>query len=303
MFIDYNIFLTLQYGGFRMKILKQIKGEDNSTKYLFLLDDGNSIETLYMHDKEQKLTYHSTVCVSSQVGCNIGCRFCATGEQGFIRNLQESEILQQIDICNEYCKDTGISPIDAVVFAGMGEPLLNYKNITAAIREIQYRYNIHNFELATAGIVPRVYDLIKDFSDTEISIRLNLSLHGSCDSQRRRLIPLTSKYGVKEILAAAIDYAKAFNNKARIRYMLIKGLNDTDEDVSRLIALLEGKPLKLIISQYNENNIEGLYPSEPLDILSFYNKINKRIDCEIFYNFGSSIQGGCGQLRRAEIAV
>lgn len=283
-----------------MKILKELKSEDNSVKYLIQLDDGNSIETLYMYDKDRLLTYNSTVCVSSQVGCSIGCKFCATGEQGFIRNLYASEILEQVEICDTFRLGSGITPIDAVVFAGMGEPLLNYGEVRTVVQDICSRFGIHHFELATVGIVPRIYDLIKDFSDTEIHMRLNLSLHGSDDSQRSLLIPFTSTYGIKEIIQAAIDYANAFRTKVRIRYMLIKDFNDTDADITRLIGLLEGKPLKLILSQYNDNNISGLTATEPIDILNFCNKIKERIDCEIFHNFGSDIQGGCGQLRRKE---
>ena len=164
-----------------MKILRELKSEDNSAKYLIQLDDGNSIETLYMYDKDHKLTYHSTVCVSSQVGCSIGCKFCATGEQGFIRNLQANEILEQVEICDAFRKSQGIIPIDAVVFAGMGEPLLNYAGVRTAIQDIRSRFDIHHFELATVGIVPQIYRLIEDFRDTGIHIRLNLSLHGSSD--------------------------------------------------------------------------------------------------------------------------
>jgi 23S rRNA (adenine2503-C2)-methyltransferase len=286
-----------------VKILREIKSEDNSVKYLIQLEDGNSIETLYMHDKDRKLTYHSTVCVSSQVGCSIGCKFCATGEQGFIRNLQVNEISEQVEICNEFRLSSGFIPIDAVVFAGMGEPLLNYGVVKAAVQDISSRFGIQHFELATVGIVPRIYDLIEDFKDSEIHIRINLSLHGSSDNQRSLLIPFTSTYGIKEIIQAAIDYANVFRTKVRIRYMLIKDFNDTDEDISRLIGLLKDNPLKLILSHYNDNNISGLTPTEPHNIQNFYNKIKGAIDCEIFHNFGSDIQGGCGQLRRKERAV
>lgn len=283
-----------------MKILRELKSEDNSVKYLIQLDDGNFIETLYMYDKDRKLTYHSTVCVSSQVGCSMGCKFCATGEQGFIRNLQANEISKQVEICDAFrlLSGSGTIPIDAVVFAGMGEPLLNYGSVRAAIQDISSRLDIHYFELSTVGIVPQIYRLIEDFRDTRINIRLNLSLHGSSNDQRSLLIPFTSTYGIKEIIQAAIDYANTCGTKVRIRYMLIKGLNDTADDISRLIYLLEGKPLKLILSHYNDNNIRELTATEPFDILDFYNKIKGRIDCEIFHNFGSDIQGGCGQLRR-----
>lgn len=284
-----------------METLKKLTGEDDSVKYLFQLDDKNTIETLYMYDKESKLTYHSTVCVSSQVGCSMGCKFCATGMQGFIRNLSVDEIIEQVNTCYVYCKKQGITPIDAVVFAGMGEPLLNYENVKAAIFEINSRYRIRCFELATVGIVPKIYSIIEDFMDKDIFIRLNLSLHASSDNKREMLIPYTSKYDMHEIISAAVDYAKAFNTKVRIRYMLIKGVNDTDDDIARLSKLLENKPVKLVVSQYNDNNIQGLIPPEQSEILNFYEKIRESIECEIFHNFGSRINGGCGQLKQAEL--
>jgi 23S rRNA (adenine2503-C2)-methyltransferase len=283
-----------------MNIIKKVKGCDHSVKHLLRLDDGNTIEALYMFDHERKLTYHSTVCVSSQVGCAVGCRFCATGEQGFLRNLEKSEILEQVLICGTVPRAEGLLPIDAVVFAGMGEPLLNYEHVLGAMFDLRDTQGISHFELATVGIVPRMYDLITDLKDSGIHLRLNLSLHGATDEKRSRLMPVNRKYGITEILKAAADYAAATHTKARIRYMLIKGLNDSDKDVRSLTELLEGLPVKLILSQYNDNKMNGLFPAEALEVLNFYNKIKEHVDCEIFHNFGGGINGGCGQLRRSE---
>jgi 23S rRNA (adenine2503-C2)-methyltransferase len=282
-----------------MKILKKLKSEDNACKYLIGLDDMNSVETLYMFDKDMSLTYHSTVCVSSQVGCNMGCRFCATGEQAFIRNLTADEIHGQVELCDKNRRIEGYPPIDAVVFAGMGEPLLNYPGVIAAVERIRDNMNLCHFELSTVGVVPRIYDLARYLKNSSIRLRLNISLHAPTDEKRLTLIPYTKKYGVNDIIAAAEDFANATKSKARIRYMLIKGLNDSDEDIDNLIILMQGRPLKLIISQYNDNNKESLAPSNPLDVLNFYNKMKEAIDCDIFHNFGGAILGGCGQLRQA----
>jgi 23S rRNA (adenine2503-C2)-methyltransferase len=283
-----------------MNIIKELKGSDQSVKFLLRLEDGNSIEALYMHDHEQKLTYHSTVCVSSQIGCAMGCRFCATGEQGFIRNLQKNEILEQVTICDTYRQSAGLPPIDAVVFAGMGEPLLNYENVLGAMLELRAKLGIISFELATVGIVPRIYELITDLKDSGLRLRLNLSLHGSTDEIRSGLMPVNKKFGLRAILKAAADYASATDSKARIRYMLIKNANDSDEDVRRLTSLLSGLPVKLILSEYNDNHINGLLPAKQLDVINFYNEIKGQLDCELFHNFGGDINGGCGQLRRKE---
>jgi 23S rRNA (adenine2503-C2)-methyltransferase len=195
-------------------------------------------------------------------------------------------------------RDGAGRPLDAVVFAGMGEPLLNLGNVTKAIEKIRDRYGLSHFELATVGVVPRIYDLARYLKNSSIRLRLNVSLHAPTDDKRRYLIPYTKKHGIKDIITAAHDFAEATKTKARIRYMLIRNLNDSDEDADRLIELLEGRPLKLIISQYNDNNITGMTPTNPLDVLNFYNKIKESIDCDIFHNFGSAISGGCGQLRR-----
>ncbi|KGK90785.1 radical SAM protein [Clostridium sp. HMP27] len=284
-----------------MKVIKKLVSCDNSIKYLLRMKDGNTIETLYMYDKELKLTYHSTVCVSSQVGCTQGCFFCATGKQGLVRNLTSLEITEQVGVCVDYCKEAKLLPIDAVVFAGMGEPFMNYENVRDAIISIYNKYKISSFEIATVGLAPRIRRLINDFKDSDVKIRLNLSLHASSNDTRKNIMPVTLKYDINSIIEAAVEYAETFNIKTRIRYMIFKGINDTDEDVKRLEGLLADKPLKLIISAYNDNNIEGLIAPQESDVTNFYNKLKNKIDCEIFHNFGKDIKGGCGQLRQEKM--
>lgn len=134
----------------------------------------------------------------------------------------------------------------------------------------------------------------------KIRIRLNLSLHASTDEIRSKLIPFNSFYGIDSILEAASQYASAFGAKVRIRYMLIKGLNDSETDIERLSRLLENKPMKLVISSYNDNNINGLTAANHNNVQTFYNKIKDRVESDMFFNFGKDIQGGCGQLRRLQ---
>ncbi len=284
-----------------MKLLRKLTSQDHSEKYLMGLEDETTVETLYMFDEQHQLTFHSTVCVSSQVGCSMGCRFCATGKQGFLRNLSMQEIIGQVDLCNTTRANTRTVPIDAVVFAGMGEPLLNYEQVKAAMIELQSRLGIRHFELATVGIVPLIYEMIKDFLDSGITIRLNLSLHASSDAQRSLMIPMNKRYSIDKIIQAAVEYSQAVGIKARLRYMLFKDFNDRAEDIKQLTDLLAGKPVKLIISQYNENNIQGLVPAEQQRIWEFYHKVSTSIDAEIFHNFGMDIQGGCGQLKQTMV--
>lgn len=281
-----------------MDVLKKLQSKDGSKKYLFKLKDNQVVEALAMIDRNYELTYHSTVCVSSQVGCKLGCAFCATGKQGFVRNLSAAEIVGQVSICNQDNKDAGIIPVDAVVFAGMGEPLYNYANVKLSILKLYSEFGINNFEVATVGIVPRINQMIEDFKQIPVHIRLNLSLHASTDELRVKLMPISSKFNVNTILNAAVKYSIETKSRARIRYSLFKGLNDGDEDIERLVTLLENKPLKLIVSQYNDNEIPELVAPSIGEVQKFHEKISKRIDAGVFYNFGSDVQGGCGQLRR-----
>ena len=281
-----------------MRILSQASGGD-AVKYLLGLEDGNTVEALYMHDRARRLTYHSTACISSQVGCAVGCRFCATGAQGFLRNLEAGEVAGQAWFVDAERERAGAPPLDAVVFAGMGEPLFNYSNVTAAIILLRDSLSLNDFELATAGVTPKIRALSGFVREHRLRLRLNVSLHAATDEKRAGLIPMTKTYGVADILSAASDFALVTGTKARVRYMLLKGYNDSDEDAARLLSLLRGKPLKLIISQYNDNNISGLMPPDTLDVLEFYNKIKDEADCDIFHNFGAAVLGGCGQLRQA----
>jgi 23S rRNA (adenine2503-C2)-methyltransferase len=281
-----------------MNIIDRRVGADLSEKYLLELHDGHTVEALYMRDKSRTLTYSSTVCVSSQVGCAIGCAFCATGRQGFVRNLEGGEIAGQVKLCLGAGGGIQGRPLDAVVFAGMGEPLLNYDGVVSAIEELRRDLGLTQYELATVGVVPRIRALSDFVVRSGIGIRLNISLHAATDEKRRRLIPLTERYGVRAILDAADAYAAATGTTARVRYMLIKGFNDTEEDAQHLRRLLSGRRLKLIISSYNDNHIEGLAPTDALDVFEFYNKMKDSVPCGIFKSFGAAIGGGCGQLRR-----
>lgn len=300
-----------------METVKRLVSRDGSVKYLFRLEDGSGIETLYMRDDGRKLTFNSTVCISSQAGCKMGCKFCATGRQGFIRNLTSDEIFEQVRLCSEDCGRSGydgplaepgwssalltarpcsLLPLEAVVFAGMGEPMMNYENVKEAIHKIHRNLGIKDFEIVSMGIIPQIYRLMEDFRDGDEHIRLNLSLHASDDASRKKLIPYTARYGIADIVKTALDYSEAFNEKVRMRYALFKGINDRDEDIENLSALLSGKPVKLILSQYNDNEIPGLEPVSEEHFLRFYDRLSQRVDCGIFFNFGSDIKGGCGQL-------
>ena len=280
-----------------MKILRKIQGHDLSEKYLIELDDQNTVEAIYMCDPERTLTFSSTLCVSSQAGCAVGCAFCATGRQGFARSLEEKEIVGQVLLA---VKDGGKKrmPLEAVVFAGMGEPLYNMENVTAAMLSLRDELGISRHELATAGVAPKIGEMARFSRETGIMIRLNLSLHAPTDEKRAQLIPLTARYDIKTLLNAAEEYAHMTGATVRVRYMLIRSLNDSEEDARALIRRLRGRPFKLILSGYNDNGIAGLEPVSRADIEAFYNRVKGEIPCGIFRSFGAEIAGGCGQLRR-----
>jgi 23S rRNA (adenine2503-C2)-methyltransferase len=280
-----------------MKILRKVKDHDLSEKYLIELGDKNTVEALYMCDPERTLTFSSTLCISSQVGCAVGCAFCATGRQGFVRHLDEKEMAGQVLLA---VKDGGKNrmPLEAVVFAGMGEPLYNMENVTAAMLSLREELGLSRHELATAGVAPKIEELAHFVRETGIFIRLNLSLHAPTDEKRACLIPMTARYDIKTLLDAADAYARLTDTTVRLRYMLIKGLNDTEEDAKTLIQRLAGRRVKLILSGYNDNQIKGLQPVCPGDIEAFYHRVKNEISCGIFRNFGAEIAGGCGQLRR-----
>ena len=279
-----------------MKILRRVQGSDHSVKYLIELHDKNTVEALYMCDPERTLTFSSTLCVVAG-GCAVGCAFCATGKQGLVRSLSEEEISGQVRLA---VKDGGEKrmPLEAVVFAGMGEPLYNMENVTAAMLSLREETGLKSHELATAGVAPKILELARFSRETGIFIRLNVSLHAPTDEKRARLIPMTARYDIKTLLDAADAYARLTDTTVRLRYMLIKGLNDTEEDARTLIRRLRGRRVKLILSGYNDNAIAGLEPVCREDIEAFYGRVENEIPCGIFRNFGAEIAGGCGQLRR-----
>lgn len=283
-----------------MEVIKKLESKDGSVKFLLKLFDSKTVEALYMYDKEIKLTYNNTVCISSQVGCKLGCKFCATGKQGFFRDLTSLEIFEQAKIANNHCLKEKKIPLNAVVFAGMGEPLFNYDNVKEAIMLIYEKLNISNFEIATVGVVPKINQMIQDFKAKPVNIRLNLSLHSTLDEKRKQIIPYASQYSINEIIKVAIKFAEFSGNKSRIRYALFKDINNTKEDAQRLCHLLKNKPLKLVLSKYNNNDIAGLNSVSEAELKGFYNEVSDKIECSIFNNFGSDIKGGCGQLSQTE---
>lgn len=222
----------------------KLESKDGKTKkYLFLLNDGNIIETVMM-DYDSRVT----VCVSNQVGCRMGCRFCASTMDGLVRNLEPWEILDQIMKIQE---DTG-KRVSNLVLMGSGEPLDNYDNTKQFLKIVNDENGLNigyrHITLSTCGIVPKIYEL----ADLEIPINLAISLHSPYDDKRKEIMPVANKYSINEILDACRYYIKKTNRRVTFEYSLIKGVNDGKKEAEALAALLKGMLCHVNLIPINE---------------------------------------------------
>ncbi|MBO4458185.1 MAG: 23S rRNA (adenine(2503)-C(2))-methyltransferase RlmN [Butyrivibrio sp.] len=266
---------------------------DGTKKFLFGLYDGNVIESVFM-----KYKYGNSVCVSSQVGCRMGCRFCASTIDGVVRNLLPSEILDQIYAISEY---TG-EKISRIVVMGSGEPLDNFDNILRFIKLLSDEHGMNlgqrNITVSTCGIVPRILDLAKE----KLSINLALSLHASNNDKRKELMPIANKYEIHEVLDACKKYFEATGRQLTFEYSLVAGVNDSDEDANELSELLSGINCVVNLIPVNPIKERQYKPTDHTHALKFKNKLEKnRINVTIRREMGRDIDGACGQLRRRHL--
>lgn len=271
--------------------LKEEKIQTNKEveKVLFKLHDGHFIETVLMkHDYKRK-----TVCVSSQVGCPLDCKFCATGKMGFIRNLDWQEITDQVLFFAQREKEKNLN----VVFMGMGEPFLNYDNVLKAIRILNDKngFNLaaRSISISTAGIIPGIKKLEKE----NLQINLAISLNSPDNKQRSEIMPVNINYPLKDLIAAAKEYIVKTNRKVFLEYVMLKGINDNQESIDKLIKLLKDEPLfHLNLIRYNDINSEFMSPDKKT-VEQFKNQLEKNnINTTIRHNFGHKIDAACGQL-------
>ncbi|MCX4253981.1 MAG: 23S rRNA (adenine(2503)-C(2))-methyltransferase RlmN [Bacilli bacterium] len=268
----------------------ETKEEDVDTKkYLFRLEDNNFIEAVVMHHN-----YGNSVCVSSQVGCNMSCAFCESGRQKKIRNLEAYEIVEQILAIE---KDLGIR-ISSVVIMGIGEPLDNYDNIVRFIKIINDSKGIQigarHITLSTCGLVPKIYLLSK----LPIQINLAISLHAPNDLLRNQLMPVNKVYNIKELMQAIKDYLQVSSRRVTIEYVMLMSVNDSLKEAQELGDLLKGLNVYVNLIPYNETNHLEYKRSSKNRIMAFYDRLKKLgINCTIRREFGSNIKAACGQLR------
>lgn len=267
----------------------ETKEEDVDTKkYLFRLEDNNFIEAVVMHHN-----YGNSVCVSSQVGCNMSCAFCESGRQKKIRNLEAYEIVEQILAIE---KDLGIR-ISSVVIMGIGEPLDNYDNIVRFIKIINDSKGIQigarHITLSTCGLVPKIYLLSK----LPIQINLAVSLHAPNDLLRNQLMPVNKVYNIKELMQAIKDYLQVSSRRVTIEYVMLMSVNDSLKEAQELGDLLKGLNVYVNLIPYNETNHLEYKRSSKNRIMAFYDRLKKLgINCTIRREFGSNIKAACGQL-------
>lgn len=263
---------------------------DGTNKFLFRMQDGNVVESVLMRYK-----HGNSVCISSQVGCRMGCRFCASTIGGLERNLSASEMLGQIYQIQKIIGER----VSNVVVMGTGEPLDNYENFLTFIRILTDEHGLNisqrNVTVSTCGIVPRIYDLAKE----NLQITLALSLHGSTQEKRKRLMPVANQYKLEDVLQACDDYFRETGRRITFEYSLVHGVNDTDADARELIEILKPRNCHLNLIPVNPIKERDFVKPDRKNALNFKNKLEKSgINVTIRREMGADIDGACGQLRR-----
>ncbi|MCI5740807.1 MAG: 23S rRNA (adenine(2503)-C(2))-methyltransferase RlmN [Lachnospiraceae bacterium] len=268
----------------------QVSKLDGTRKYLFRLEDGNVIESVLM-----KYKHGNSVCISSQVGCRMGCRFCASTLDGLVRGLTPGEMLEQIYRIGQ---DIG-ERISNVVVMGTGEPLDNYENLIKFIEMLTDENGLHisqrNLTVSTCGIVPKMREL----ADRKLQITLALSLHASNQEKRKELMPVANKYEISEVLDACRYYFEQTGRRITFEYSLVGGVNDTEEDAKELSGLIRGMNCHVNLIPVNPVKERDYVQSNQQVILNFKNKLEKNgINVTIRREMGRDIDGACGQLRK-----
>ena len=276
---------------FSIDFIEIVKAQRSETtnKYLFKLLDGNYIEAVVMkHD------YGDSICVSSQVGCNMGCKFCESGRLKKVRNLETYEIVEQILLVENDINKR----IDSVVVMGIGEPFDNFDNIMNFIYIINNPFGINigarHITISTSGII----DKIKEFSECPLQVNLAVSLHAPNNEIRNSIMPINNAYNINDLILSIKEYIKKTNRRVTIEYVMLNNVNDSISCAKELASLLHGMNVYVNLIPYNEtSNIEFKKTSKDA-ILAFYDALKKRgINVTIRREFGAGIDAACGQLR------
>lgn len=286
----------------RLKNRMELMSRDGTIKWLLGLDDKNEIETVFIPEEKR-----GTICVSSQVGCTLTCKFCHTGTQKLVRNLSTDEIVSQVmiakDKLNDWCNSTE-RRLTNIVFMGMGEPMLNYENVADAVRVLTHRdglnYGKKRITISTSGLVPQI-----NRCATELGVRLAISLHAVTDDLRDELVPINRKYPIKELLNACQVYASATGGeRITFEYVMLDGVNDSEEHAKKLISLLKNIPSKVNLIPFNPwPGSQYKCPSRE-KIQRFASIVEKAgYTTPVRVTRGQDIMAACGQLKSSSIKL
>lgn len=281
--------LSAKYDFPQMKVEREFVSElDSTKKYLFSLEDGNIIEAVFMDYDKRK-----TICISSQVGCRMGCKFCASTKNGLERDLSAAELIEEV-----YTLERINGEINNIVIMGIGEPLDNYENIRKFIEiitDVKGRNLSHrSITLSTSGISP----MIRKLADSGLDVNLAVSLHYADDEKRRKFMPIANKYSIESLMEATDYYLDRTKRRVSFEYVVIDGVNNLDSDVSNLTSLLKGKNVHINLIPLNP--IEEFSYDRPKStaLRDFRDKLLKRkLNATIRKSMGSDIDASCGQLR------
>lgn len=291
---DFRNKLSENYVSNPVSIYKKLVSKDKTAKYLYKLQDGNIIEGVLMNYK-----YGNTICVSTQVGCRMGCKFCASGLNGLVRNLNASEILGQVLAVN---KDIGGNrenrKITNIVLMGSGEPLDNYDQVTKFLRIINAPYSLNisqrNISLSTCGLA----DKIKKLADDGFSITLTISLHSPFDEKRKTIMPIANAFSLDEVCSAAKYYFEKTGRRVVFEYALIEGVNDSFQDAAQIKNLFKGFAFHVNLIPLNSVKERNLNGTTKTKVFAFQKKLEELgVSATIRRTMGEDIKGACGQLR------
>jgi 23S rRNA (adenine2503-C2)-methyltransferase len=285
---------------FKINTLKysasEISGSTNTKKYIFETAEGNKIESVIIPESKR-----TTLCISTQVGCPLDCKFCATGLMGYKKNLTAGEIFDQYKLAS---KDYKQSEITNIVYMGMGEPLLNFKETVKSLEifgeELTTGISLKKITVSTAGIAPK----IKELSETGLKVKLAFSLHSCFEDIRSKIMPINKKYSLEENIDALKNYSKDTDTRITFEYVMLEGINDRDEDIKALAKLMSTLPSKLNIIPFNSlehmnpSGLAGKLKSTPKErILRFADKLREKHFTVMLRNTqGDDIAAACGQL-------
>ncbi len=276
-----------------LKIKKRLVSHiDNTVKYLYELPDGQAIESVLMEYK-----HGNSLCISSQVGCKMGCRFCASTIAGWVRNLEPSEMLLQI---YETERDSG-RHVDSIVMMGIGEPLDNFDNAVKFLEILNSGgegMSLRHLSLSTCGVVDKIYKL----AELKLGVTLSVSLHAATDSKRSAIMPINDRFGLDQLMKACDDYFKMTGRRISFEYSLIEGVNDTDESADELIKLLRGKKCHINLIPINEIKERDFKKSRFVE--RFQKRLaNAGLNATVRRTLGADINAACGQLRRENLSA